>query len=57
MEKVLEYIRHAEAFQALARTAHNDKFKLEFVKLAAAWMDLVDERRAFLVECGLNKPH
>jgi|HubBroStandDraft_6_1064221.scaffolds.fasta_scaffold2521561_1 hypothetical protein len=57
MKKVREYVGHAEVFQALARTALSDKFKLEYVKLAAAWMDIAEERRAFLVELGRDKPH
>jgi len=57
MKKVREYVGHAEVFQALARTAISDKFKLEYVKLAAAWMDIAEERRAFLVELGRDKPH
>ena len=57
MEKVLEYVGHAEAFQTLARTAPNDRSKLEYVKLAAAWMDIAEERRAFVVESGRDKRH
>ena len=57
MEKVLEYVGHAEAFQTLARTAPNDRSKLEYVKLAAAWMDIAEERRAFVVEAGRDKRH
>ena len=56
MEKVREYAGHAVAFQALAKTALSDTFKLEYLKLAAAWMDIAEERRAFLVGSGRDKP-
>ena len=52
MEKVCLYIGRAEVCQTLARTALNNEYKLEYVKLAEAWMDLAEERRLFLVERG-----
>jgi len=54
MEKVHLYLGHAEACQTLARTAINNEFKLEYVKLAGGWMDLAEEWRSFLVKIGLN---
>jgi len=57
MEKVRSYVEYAEACQALARTALNDEYKMEYVKLAIAWMDIADERRAFLVVSGHDMPH
>jgi hypothetical protein len=57
MEKVRLYIGHAEACQTLARTAINDEYKFEYVKLAGAWMDLAEERRNFLIEAGRHVAH
>jgi hypothetical protein len=57
MKKVHSYIGHAEACQTLARTAINNEFKLEYVKLAGGWMDLAEERRLFLNEAGLTLSH
>jgi hypothetical protein len=57
MKKIHSYIGHAEACQALARIAIHDEFKLEYVKLAGAWMNLAEERRLFLAEAGRNQPH
>jgi len=57
MKKVHLYIGHAEACQTLARTAINNEFKLEYVKLAGAWMDLAEEWQLFLAEAGRNQSH
>lgn len=57
MDKVRSYIGHAEACQALARTALNDEFKLEYVKLAGSWMDLAEERRVFLMDTKQFMPN
>jgi hypothetical protein len=57
VQKVLEYIGRAEACQTLASTALNDEHKAEYVKLAASWISLAEERRQFLVEAGRDRPH
>jgi hypothetical protein len=57
VEKVLAYISRAEECQASAVTAQKDEFKQEYAKLASCWINLANERRLFLVEVGLRKPH
>ena len=56
MKKVLAYVGHAQACQILAKTALRNEFKVEYVKLAACWMNLADERQIFLAEAKRIKP-
>jgi hypothetical protein len=56
VEKVAGYIGRSRECQMLANTPITFEMKWEYLKLAQAWLDLVMERRAFLIETGQYSP-